>query len=77
MKKWKEKMDEKLLKQDINRLNLNDNAVDILKQNEIISIGQLCKKTKSNLKNIKLTQNEINKIEIELQLLGLNLKNNL
>jgi len=70
-------MDEKLLKQDINRLNLNDNAVDILKQNEIISIGQLCKKTKSNLKNIKLTQNEINKIEIELQLLGLNLKNNL
>ncbi|MBE5806279.1 MAG: hypothetical protein E7313_06185 [Clostridiales bacterium] len=70
-------MDEKLLKQDINRLNLNDNAIDILKQNEIISIGQLCKKTKSNLKNIKLTQNEINKIEIELQLLGLNLKNNL
>jgi len=70
-------MDEKLLKQDINRLNLNDNAVDILKQNEIISIGQLCKKTKSNLKNINLTQNEINKIEIELQLLGLNLKNNL
>lgn len=68
-------MCEKLKQQNIQRLDINDNTIEKLKQSKIINIGQLCKKSKTDLKKMNLLQNEISKIEIELQLLGLNLKN--
>lgn len=49
---------------------------EILKPNNINSLGKLCSTTKTNLKEINLEFNDIKKIEVELQLLGLNLKNN-
>lgn len=68
-------MEEKMSKQSIDRLDISDNALKVLKENNIKTIGQLCRKSKSDLRNFELVQFEINKIEIELQLLGLNLKN--
>ena len=70
-------MDEKLQKQSIDRLDITDNAIEILKDSKIDTIGKLCKKSKSDLKKLNLTQNEINKTDIELQLLGLNIRNSL
>ncbi len=70
-------MEEKMKKQSINRLNIGTTTLKILKENSIGTIGELCKKSKSDLKKINLSSNEINKIDIELQLEGLNLKNSL
>lgn len=70
-------MDEKVQKQSINRLDIKEDVISILENNSIENIGQLCRKTKTDLKKIELGQNDIGKIEIELQLLGLNLRNNI
>lgn len=70
-------MEDKLNNQSINRLDIGDNAIKILNDNKIITIGQLCKNSKSDLKKLKIEQSDIKKIETELQLLGLNLKNSL
>ena len=71
-------MEEKLSKQNIYLLtNIDDKTLNILKENNIKTIGQLCNNTKSDLKNIGLLHKEIDKIEIELQLEGLNLRNGL
>ena len=70
-------MDEKLNKQSIDRLDISDNCMELLKSNDIETIGQLCKKSKTDLKKLNLVQEEVNKIDIELQLLGLNLRNGL
>lgn len=67
-------MEEKISKQKIERLDISDDATNILKENNINTIGQLCKKSKTDLKKMQILQNDINKIEIELQLLGLDLK---
>lgn len=67
-------MDEKISKQSIDRLDISNEANDILKKNKIITLGELCKKTKKELKELTLKQNDIKEIEKELQLLGLNLK---
>lgn len=68
-------MEEKINKQSINRLNISDMSMSNLKNKNINTIGQICGKTKTELKNIGLLQNEVDKIEIELELLGLRLKN--
>lgn len=68
---------EKINKKSIDNLNIRNNVIDILKANKIKNIGQLCKKSKANLKRIEIVTNDIIKIEIELQLLCLNLKNSL
>ena len=68
-------MEEKMSKQSIDRLDISDNTLKVLKENNIKTIGQLCRKSKSDLRDFELVQFEISKIEIELQLLGLNLKN--
>lgn len=47
-------MENKLEKQNIERLDIKDNIINILKDNGISKIGQLCKKTKSDLKNIRV-----------------------
>lgn len=70
-------MENKLLKQSIRRLDVKDNILQVLEENKINSLGKLCGKSKSDLKKLELTQNQINKIEVEMQLLGLNLKNSL
>ena len=67
-------MEEKMSKQKIERLDISDSAMNILKENKITTIGQLCKKSKTDLRDIQLVQNDVNKIEIELQLLVLDLK---
>ncbi len=67
-------MEEKIKKENIDRLDISCSAISTLKENKITKIGQLCNKTRTDLKSINLTSNEINKIDIELQLIGLNLK---
>ena len=43
-------MDEKLNKQSVDRLDISDNCMELLKSNDIETIGQLCKKSKTDLK---------------------------
>lgn len=47
---------------------------EILKKNGVETIKDLCSKTKTDLKNMRLSFYEINKIQVEVQLLGLNLQ---
>lgn len=61
----------------VDRLDVNQNAIDTLKQNEITTLGKLSNYKKSQLKDMGLLANEINKIEVELELLGLTLKGSL
>lgn len=67
-------MDNKIQNQSIERLDISSNAIETLKSHKITIIKQLCGKTKTYLKNLGLTNDDTNKVEIELQLLGLNLK---
>lgn len=67
----------KILKQSIDRIEINVNILNLLKENGIITISDLCCKTKTDLKKLTLSVQEINKIQVELQLLGLNLKGGL
>ncbi|MGN1383989.1 MAG: DNA-directed RNA polymerase subunit alpha C-terminal domain-containing protein [Clostridia bacterium] len=66
-----------ILKQSIDRIDINMNILNLLKENGIITISDLCHKSKTDLKNLTLSFEEINKIQVELQLLGLNLKGGL
>lgn len=40
----------KLLGQSINRIEISDNVTNILNKNEVITLGDLCSKTKTDLK---------------------------
>ena len=66
-------MNEKFLNQNIDRLDVPCAVIDKLKEHGITVIKQLCSKNKTYLKNLGLVSVEINKLEVELQLLGLNL----
>ena len=70
-------MEEKLKKLSINRLDIPDRAIKILENNGITMLGNLIDNSKSDLKKWGLEQFEINKINIELQLIGSNLKGSL
>lgn len=70
-------MEEKLKKQSINRLDIPDRAIKTLENNGITMLGNLIDNSKSDLKKMGLEQFEINKINIELQLIGSNLKGSL
>ena len=61
----------------VDRLDVNQKAIDTLKENEITTLGTLSNYKKSQLKDMGLLQIEINKIEVELELLGLSLKGSL
>lgn len=61
----------------VDRLDVNQKAIDTLKEHEINTLGTLSNYKKSQLKDMGLLQNEINKIEVELELLGLTLKGSL
>lgn len=67
----------KYFNQYIDRLDVNQNALDKLKANEIITLGKLSSYKKSQLKDFGLQSNDINKIQVELELLGLALKGSL
>ena len=67
----------KYFNQYIDRLDVNQNALDKLKANEIITLGKLSNYKKSQLKDFGLQSNDINKIQVELELLGLALKGSL
>lgn len=68
-------MEEKLLTQNIQRLNISCNIVENLKENQITTFQQLCSKSSKDLKNLNISTDEIKNINLELQLLGLRLKN--
>lgn len=71
-------MEEKYKEQSIERLNfISENNLNKLKQDNVNTLGQLSNKTRLDLRNYGFENFEINKIDIELQLLGLNLKNTL
>lgn len=68
-------MEEKYKKQSIDRfLFIKEEKLDTLKNDNINTLGELSSKTRTDLKNYGFEHNEINKIDVELQLLGLSLK---
>lgn len=69
--------EDKLSGQSINRLNISSKIIKKLENNNIITLYELCSKTKTDLKKSNLTQDEINDIQIKLQLEGLNLRGGL
>lgn len=68
---------QKYKEQSIDRLNVNCGIIENLKNHEIRTMDNLCQKSKTDLKEIGLQTNDVNKIYVELQLLGLNLKGSL
>lgn len=68
---------DKVLKQSIERIDINVCIINLLKENGIKTIKDLCSKSKTDLRELTLSVQEINKIQIELQLLGLNLRGGL
>lgn len=63
--------------QSINELNLEASILKILEKNNISKLSKLCEKSKTELKKFDLTQRQIDSIEIQVQLMGLNLKGSL
>jgi len=71
-------MNDKLKQQNIQRISiLTDKTIEILNNNKINTLEQLCRKSTMELKEFGIKPNTVNKIEIELQLLGLKLRNSL
>lgn len=68
-------MENEYLMKKIDVIDIPKEIKDLLKQNNVVTINDLCSKTKNELKQIRLSFSEINKIQVEVQLLGLNLKN--
>ena len=66
-------MENKLMKQSIRRLLVEDKILDVLENNNINTLGTLCVKSKADLKKYDLNPNQINELEEELQLTGLTL----
>ena len=67
----------KYYKQYVDRLDVNVNVIDKLKGNKITTLGALSNYKKSDLRNFGIDGTDINKIETELELLGLSLKDSL
>ena len=68
---------QKYEKQNIERFTfLSDEKLDLLKDNKIKTLGQLSQNTRNDLRKIGFENFEIKKIEVELQLLGMALKEN-
>lgn len=67
--------DEKLLNENVIRLDISCNTVEKLKDNQITMLKQLCRKNRDDLVTFGIPGEEISKIENELQLIGLNIRN--
>ena len=63
-------LNEKYKNQSIKRLNIKDTIIKVLEDNKISTLGKLCNKSKTDLKKLDLTQNQVETIEIQLQLMG-------
>ena len=61
------------LDKDINYLNLDENINAILEENDVNKVKDLWHYNKKSLKNIGMTNSDIKKIVIKLELLGLEL----
>lgn len=68
---------DKLLKQNIERIEIKDEVLEILKNNNISILNDLCNKKKKDLKEIGIEYPVINDMELQLELLGLRFKNSL
>ena len=66
-------MNSALLDQDISYLNLNPKIINILKDNDILSVYDLWIQNSKNLKKINLNDQEIKEIIIKLELHGIDL----
>ena len=66
-------MNSALLDQDISYLNLNPKIINILKDNDILSVYDLWIQNRKNLKKINLNNQEIKEIIIKLELHGIDL----
>ena len=63
----------KVLEKDICELQLTSKVFDVLKENSINTIEDLWILKRQDLKNLKLSDSDINQITIKLQLVGLDL----
>ena len=68
------KNNDKLNQKLVSELDISETILNILNSNKIKNLGQLCKKSRTDLRNIGLENQQINKLDIELQLIGLSLK---
>ena len=68
-------MSKSIVKQSVEKLLISDKGIEKLKENEIINISQLCKKSKEELKRMGLELKDVRDIEMSLKLAGLDLKN--
>lgn len=66
-------MKNKYLNQNIDIIDIQKEIKQLLKDNGVVTIEDLCSKTKTDLKKMRLSFSEINRIQVEVQLLGLNL----
>lgn len=66
-------MNSALLDQDISYLNLNPKIINILKDNDILSVYDLWIQNRKNLKKINLNDQQIKEIIIKLELHGIDL----
>lgn len=66
----------KVLEKEIDTLAINKKIIDILKQNRINTVCDVCENSRMELASIGLTNNQINQIVVLLQLQGLDLKPN-
>lgn len=67
----------KYLEQYIERLEINNETREILKENNIVKLGELCQKSRKELTEMGINTNIAKDIELQVQFLGLNLKNSL
>ena len=67
----------KYLEQYIERLDVNNETREVLKNNIIIKLGELCQKSRKELTEMGIDTNVAKDIELQVQFLGLNLKNSL
>lgn len=66
-------LNKKILDKDIDILDLNNRLLNCLRNNNINKISELWEKTRSDLKEISLSQEDIREVSIKLQLRGLDL----
>ena len=62
------------LKRSIDTIDMPKPIINLMKENNILFLEDLCNKTKTDLKKINLSFYEINQIDVKLQLMGLCLK---
>lgn len=67
---------EQLLKKEIEAIGIKNKTKEILKQNNINLVYDICEKSRMELSHMGLTSNQINELSVVLQLQGLDLKPN-